>query len=212
MRFTTATIALFAGLAIAAPNPDTTVYETEEVTITSCGPEVTNCPASSHASTTAPVAWTTSAPGGGSEWTTSAPGGGAGAGTSPAPAPSSSSAPAPSGAPSWTTSAPAVAPTTASVPAGPPAGQSSWTVISHTTCVPTVVYSTIPVPSGTSPVTGGGSGPHSPSPVASSSVPAGASSAGSSPSASATPFNAAGTVSGSMGFAGLAAAAAYFLA
>ncbi|KAL1632325.1 hypothetical protein SLS56_003740 [Neofusicoccum ribis] len=41
--------ALFGAAVLAAPNPDKTVYQTEEVTITSCGPEVTNCPASSHA-------------------------------------------------------------------------------------------------------------------------------------------------------------------
>lgn len=41
--------AIFGAAALAAPNPDKTVYQTEEVTITSCGPEVTNCPASSAA-------------------------------------------------------------------------------------------------------------------------------------------------------------------
>ncbi|KAJ9483113.1 hypothetical protein VN97_g10302, partial [Penicillium thymicola] len=49
MRFTTATIAFFAGLAIAAPGADQTVYETDEVTITSCAPTVTDCPGNSGA-------------------------------------------------------------------------------------------------------------------------------------------------------------------
>ncbi|KAF2091556.1 hypothetical protein K490DRAFT_52754 [Saccharata proteae CBS 121410] len=49
-----AVAAIFAGAALAAPAE--TVYATEEVTITSCGPEVTNCPARSHSATaTVPV-------------------------------------------------------------------------------------------------------------------------------------------------------------
>ncbi|GIK02457.1 hypothetical protein Aspvir_006513 [Aspergillus viridinutans] len=48
MRFTAASIAFFAGLAAALPNGDVeTVYETKDVTITSCAPTVTNCPAHS---------------------------------------------------------------------------------------------------------------------------------------------------------------------
>lgn len=157
MRFTAATVAFFAGLAAAMPNAaDTTVYETEEVTITSCGPTVTDCPASSGVVPTSAPAMTTVPSG-------------AGAGSSPAPsgpAPSgpAASGPAPSGAPSWTTSVPAAVPT--SVPGGsgpaPAPSASSYTVIAHTTCVPTVVYSTVPVPMGTSPVTGG-TPPHAPS-------------------------------------------------
>ncbi|KAK8257260.1 hypothetical protein IWZ00DRAFT_7608 [Phyllosticta capitalensis] len=47
-------VAALAAVAIAAPNPDKTVYQTDEVTITSCGPEVTNCPARSHSATPTP--------------------------------------------------------------------------------------------------------------------------------------------------------------
>ncbi|KAJ5364187.1 uncharacterized protein N7496_009900 [Penicillium cataractarum] len=46
MRFAVATVALFAGLVAALPNgAESTVYQTEEVTITSCAPTVTDCPA-----------------------------------------------------------------------------------------------------------------------------------------------------------------------
>ncbi|KAB8215394.1 hypothetical protein BDV33DRAFT_15558 [Aspergillus novoparasiticus] len=45
MRFSATTIALFAGLAAALPNGEVhTVYQTEDVTITSCAPTVTDCP------------------------------------------------------------------------------------------------------------------------------------------------------------------------
>ncbi|KAJ6144788.1 hypothetical protein N7470_008683 [Penicillium chermesinum] len=162
MRFTAATVALFAGLAAAVPAAqDTTVYETEEVTITSCGPTVTNCPASSGAASTTPAVVATTTPAGGASCST------------------------------WAPAPPAV--TSSSAPAAPPAPASqSVTVIAHTTCIPTVVYSTIPLPSGTSPVTAALLLPPPPP-----SVPA---------------FNGAGAVSGSLSFAGLAAAAAYFLA
>jgi len=55
MRFAVVASALFAGLAAAAPAVTQTVHATEIQTITSCGPEVTNCPASSKASTMAVV-------------------------------------------------------------------------------------------------------------------------------------------------------------
>ncbi|KAI5245462.1 hypothetical protein E4T47_01502 [Aureobasidium subglaciale] len=60
MRFAVVASALFAGLAAAAPAVTQTVHATEIETITSCGPEVTNCPARS-ASTVAVVV-PTSAP------------------------------------------------------------------------------------------------------------------------------------------------------
>lgn len=151
MRFTAATVAFFAGLAAAMPNAaDTTVYQTEEVTITSCGPEVTNCPARSHstvpsgaaATETTTPAWTTT-PAGGAQPTSSAP------------------------ASSWSSSAPApvVSSATSMVPA-PPAVTPS--VIPHTSC--TTWYETVTPsatsagssPSGSSPV-GGGGVPHVPS-------------------------------------------------
>lgn len=113
MRFTAATVALFAGLAAAMPNgADTTVYQTEEVTITSCGPTATDCPASSGAAAT-----------------------GTPAGTTPAMSsvPEVSSSPAP-----VVSSAPAPAPVVSSAPApAPPAGHPSVTMITHTSCVPT---------------------------------------------------------------------------
>ncbi|KAG9518489.1 hypothetical protein KCU78_g12914, partial [Aureobasidium melanogenum] len=59
MRFAVVASALFAGLAVAAPAITETVHSTEVETITSCGPEVTNCPARS--ATSAPVV-PTSAP------------------------------------------------------------------------------------------------------------------------------------------------------
>ncbi|OJD33358.1 extracellular serine-threonine rich protein [Diplodia corticola] len=56
MRYQFLASALAAQLALtsAMPQPDQTVYETEVDTITSCGPEVTNCPARSHPATAAP--------------------------------------------------------------------------------------------------------------------------------------------------------------
>jgi hypothetical protein len=54
MRFAVVASALFAGLVAAAPAVTQTVHATEVQTITSCGPEVTNCPARS-ASTMAAV-------------------------------------------------------------------------------------------------------------------------------------------------------------
>ncbi|KAH8894850.1 hypothetical protein GQ53DRAFT_762248 [Thozetella sp. PMI_491] len=48
MRFATASVVL-AG-AVAAHNKGSIVYSTDYVTITSCGPEVTNCPAKTYSS------------------------------------------------------------------------------------------------------------------------------------------------------------------
>jgi len=53
MRFAVAALALFAGFAFAAPQE--TVYTTEDITITSCAPSVTNCPARSHHTHSTPV-------------------------------------------------------------------------------------------------------------------------------------------------------------
>ncbi|KFY32649.1 hypothetical protein V494_07854, partial [Pseudogymnoascus sp. VKM F-4513 (FW-928)] len=46
MQFKYATLAIMA-TAVMATSPDSTVYQTEEVTITSCAPTVTDCPAHS---------------------------------------------------------------------------------------------------------------------------------------------------------------------
>ncbi|KAJ5713693.1 uncharacterized protein N7483_010874 [Penicillium malachiteum] len=191
MRFTIAAVAFFAGLVAA----DTTVFETEQVTVTSCGPEVTNCPASSGVATSVPVVATS------------------------AVVPNGVGA-ASSGAPSWTTAVPAAPATTgAAAPAGGNTAAQSYTVIAHTTCVPTVVYSTIPIAQTTSPVgsgsgSGSGSGPAgSGAPHVPSSSKAAPSGASASASPSSTPvYSGAGAISGSMGFAGLFAAAAYILA
>ena len=162
MRFTIATVAFFAGLAAALPNgADTTVYETEDVTITSCAPTVTDCPARTHTSVPAMVTSVTS----------SMPSGAA-AESSPAASTESPSATAMTSG-SMSSAAPSAGSTNTGAPAPSsvvPVSQSSavsYTVVAHTTCIPTVVYSTIPVPMGTSPVTAG-SGPHG----GSSSMPA----------------------------------------
>ncbi|KAJ5219019.1 uncharacterized protein N7498_001118 [Penicillium cinerascens] len=182
MRFTAATVAFFVGLAAAMPNAaDTTVYQTEEVTITSCGPEVTNCPGRTHSTQ----------PSGASATETSTP---AVLTTTPASAPKpSSSAPAP-----------VVSSATNVIPA-PPAVTS---VIPHTSC--TTWYETVTAPGGSSPTNSspvGGGVPHVPS--SKTGVPSGTASV----IPSSTPvFNGAGAVSGSLTFAGAAAAAAFFLA
>ncbi|KGO76459.1 hypothetical protein PITC_088730 [Penicillium italicum] len=263
MRFTTATIALFAGLAIAA---DQTVYETDEVTITSCAPTVTDCPArkggagveptgsttpsSAPAAVTTPAgegsetasetsavstetsAWSTEA----STWSTeastwssvptwapssapSAPAPGAPAPSAPgapdAPAPSAPGAPG-APAPSAPSAPGAPAPSAPSAP-GAPAPEVSSTVIAITTCVPTVIYSTVPVTAGIpagSNVPAGSNIPHGPTggvphvPSSSKGVPTGAAV---SPAPSVPAFNAGATLSGSLGFAGAAAVAAFFL-
>jgi len=52
MRASIAVTAIIAGVASAAPQygygGESVVYSTEEVTVTSCGPEVTNCPAKAY--------------------------------------------------------------------------------------------------------------------------------------------------------------------
>ncbi|KAF3394397.1 hypothetical protein F1880_005217 [Penicillium rolfsii] len=181
MRFAAVTVALFAGLAAALPNgAESTVYQTEEVTITSCAPTVTNCPgrASETGAASVPVV------------TPSVPAGGV-SGVSPVGSSSVSSAPAPV---ATTSVAPA--------PAGP-----SVTVVPvvHTTCQVVTSWSTIAVPTGSSPVGGNSGSSHASSSVAAHT------------SATAVPtstpaFNGAGAVSGSLGFAGAAAVAAFFLA
>ncbi|CAG7950685.1 unnamed protein product [Penicillium nalgiovense] len=210
MRFTTATIAFFAGLAIAAPGADQTVYETDEVTITSCAPTVTDCPGNSGAGVE-PTGSTTPS---------SVPA----AVTSPAgeasetPVPSAETeTPAWSSVPTWAPSVPAPS-APSSVPSAPapapPAGTPvvSSSVIAVTTCVPTVIYSTVPV-SATTPA--GGNVPHGPTggvphvPSSSKGVATGTASV--SPATSSPAFNGGATLSGSLGFAGAAAVAAFFL-
>ncbi|KAJ5208295.1 hypothetical protein N7449_002674 [Penicillium cf. viridicatum] len=237
MRFTTATIAFFAGLAIAAPGADQTVYETDEVTITSCAPTVTDCPGNkggagveptgSTTPSSAPAVVTTPAgeapetetsvvstetPAWSSEttawssvptWAPSAPAPSAPSAPSSAPSAPAPSAPAPS--------APAPSAPAPSAPSAP-APEVSSTVIAVTTCVPTVIYSTVPVSASTP---AGSNVPHGPTggvphvPSSSKGVPTGT--AGVSPATSSPVFNGAGALSGSLGFAGAAAVAAFFL-
>lgn len=136
MRFTAATVALFAGLAAALPNgAETTVYSTEEVTITSCAPTVTNCPASSMEATSTPAVETTT--------------------PAVAPVPVMSSAPAPAPPVS---SAPAPAPPVVT----PIVSLITHTSCVPTTWVQT---KTMPAPVPSSPV-GGGGVPHVPSSIA----------------------------------------------
>ncbi len=132
MRFSAATIALFAGLAVAGDIE--TVYSTEDVTITSCAPTVTDCP-----SRPTPVTSDSEVP---AEPT----------GTSPVETsvpvvpevPSSSSVAVPPAQP--TASSPVV-------PQQPEQPSGSMSVIPVTTCIPTVTYSTISVTPTVAPTT-----------------------------------------------------------
>ncbi|CAL5867409.1 uncharacterized protein PFLUO_LOCUS1628 [Penicillium psychrofluorescens] len=182
MRFTATAVALFAGLAAALPQDVETVTSTDEVTVISCAPTVTNCPGNSGAGATSTPAWTS------------------------VPEGSYTSVPEESTTPAWT-SVPAVTPVPIVTPqptAPAPEVTTVWSTVSYCTYSVTPVVSTVtpsvaPVPSN------GGGVPHKPSPKPS----------GVAPSASATPppaYNAAGAVTGSISFAGLAAAAAFFLA
>ena len=71
MRASVAVVAIIAGVASAVPQygyggySESVVYSTEEVTVTSCGPEVTNCPAKAYSSPapySAPAPYSTPAP------------------------------------------------------------------------------------------------------------------------------------------------------
>jgi len=134
MRFTAASVALFAGIAAALPNGDLeTVYSTEDVTITSCAPTVTDCPSRQTSTPQAVEAVTSSVP---AVATPSAPASSSSP-VAPVEAPSSSSpAPAPS--------SPAAGSSSPVVPVQVPT--SSASVIPVTTCIPTVTYSTVQVP------------------------------------------------------------------
>ncbi|KAB8236382.1 hypothetical protein ETB97_005188 [Aspergillus alliaceus] len=208
MRFSASTIALFAGLAAALPNGEVhTVYQTEDVTITSCAASVTDCPGRSTSTpegvepvtSAPPVAATSTAEVPPAEGTTSTP---------VVPVVPTSSAPAGTQVPSGSNGIPAV-PSSSSpvIPQPPQVTSQSTTVIAVTTCIPTVTYSTItgPAPSGVSP------GKSSSVPVIGTPGPSG--SATPSTSAPGGLFTgAANSVGNSFGLAGAAAAAAFFLA
>ncbi|EHK99261.1 hypothetical protein GLAREA_08913 [Glarea lozoyensis ATCC 20868] len=112
MQFSFAAVAFMASAVMA----QSTVYSTKEVTITSCGPTVTNCPAASTvvSKTTYPVVYT--------------------------------SAPVVSASPINYTNAttPVVVKPVPTTPAGGNSG-ASVSVIAISSCVPTVIYSTITV-------------------------------------------------------------------
>jgi len=60
MRFAAATVVAGAALAAASYKPDSTVYSTDYVTITSCAPTVTDCPAESTVVSSTVIPLTTS--------------------------------------------------------------------------------------------------------------------------------------------------------
>ncbi|KAJ5834441.1 hypothetical protein N7447_000467 [Penicillium robsamsonii] len=197
MRFTAVAVAFFAGLAIAAPGADKTVYETDEVTITSCAPTVTDCPGNSGAGVE-PTASTT---------------------PTSVPAAVTSSVGQASETPAWSSVPTGVSPSSVSSAPAPPAVETataSSSVIAITTCVPTVIYSTVPVVPTTTPGASSSVIPHGPSggvphvPSGTKGVATGT--AAVTPATSSPAFNGAGALSGSLGFAGAAAAAAFFLA
>ncbi|KAE8348895.1 hypothetical protein BDV28DRAFT_142483 [Aspergillus coremiiformis] len=237
MRFSASTIVLFAGLAAAIPNGDVhTVYQTEDVTITSCAPTVTDCPARQTSTphgvepVTTPAAATPTAQVPSAGETTPDE-------TSPSdetspdetsPYDEASSSPV---APAIPTGSSPVAPPqvpSGSVPAVPSGSspvipqQPGVSVIAVTTCIPTVIYSTITGTGAGSGVTGVSPGRTSSAPLIGSAYPSGsAHPSGYYPSGSATPSSsspsalftgAANTVGNSFGLAGAAAAAAFFLA
>lgn len=168
MRFTAASVALFAGLAAAVPQGEAeTLYSTEDVTITSCGPTVTDCPSRQ-----------TSTPQGVEAVTSSTP---SAVPTSSATPSSSPVAPVevPSNTPSSSSPVAPVQPSSTApvVPVQVPT--SSASVIPVTTCVPTVTYSTVQVPA-TAPARPSGASPRggsSSAPVIPVAVPSGSSSA-----------------------------------
>ena len=133
MRFTAATVAFGLSAVAVAQGDVNTIYSTEDVTITSCAPTVTDCPSRQTSTPQAVEAVTSSVP---AVATPSAPASSSSP-VAPVEAPSSSSpAPAPS--------SPAAGPSSPVVPVQVPT--SSASVIPVTTCIPTVTYSTVQVP------------------------------------------------------------------
>lgn len=200
MRFSAVSVALFAGAALALPEGyyDTTVYSTKDVTVTSCPPDYTDCPAktSSYAPVVYPTGqpYTTSTLYSTSYYTV----------TSCAPTvtdcPAQSTQVYTSVVPVGTTVCPVSSahPAYTSPPPYPtvaPAPTYSTTVITYTTCIPTSKTVTV-YPASTSTVC--------PSGTVTPVVP--------KPSYTAPFTGAASSVGGSFAFAGLAALAAILLA
>lgn len=139
MRFTAASIAFFAGLAAAIPQGEAdTVYSTEDFTITSCAPTVTDCPSRRTSTPQGVEAVTSSTP---SVVATSSAVASSSSPVAPVETPSSSSSPV-AAAPS--SPAPVQQPTSKVVAVEVPTSHVS--VIPITTCVPTTTYSTVVVP------------------------------------------------------------------
>jgi len=222
MRFSVVSVALFAGAAVAMPGLqqeyDTTIYSTKDVTVTSCPPEVTDCPskktssAAPYVNPTSVAPYTTSTVYSTSYYTvTSCP-------PTVTACPAKSTQVYSSVIPIGTTVCPVSSskyatpppyPTSSAAPVAPPAAcPPSVTVITYTTCIPTVTSKTVTVspescPSSAKPVVPsvyptGTISPVAPKPTYTSKPP---------------PFTgAASSVSGSFAFAGIAALAAVFLA
>ncbi|KAE8383596.1 hypothetical protein BDV26DRAFT_251278 [Aspergillus bertholletiae] len=216
MRFSVATIALFAGLVAALPNGEVhTVYQTEDVTITSCAPTVTDCPGRQTSTpegvepiTTPPAAVTTETPVPETPSVEVPPPAEETSSTPAVPTSSSPVIPVPSGSGSVPSVPSSSSPVIPQPPAQSPPSEGT-TVIAVTTCIPTVTYSTITGPAGTP--TGVSPGKTSSVPVIGTPAPSG----GSTPSSSGpNPLftGAANTLGQSFGLAGAAAAAAFFLA
>lgn len=208
MRFHVASVALFAGAALATGYGET-VYETKAVTITDCGPDVPDCPAhsSSHPATQAPtqqpskstkIVTVTSCPPG-----VECPG-------SPQPT---------GGAPSYShpqqPHQPSSPGSQAPYPTAPQ--QPSTTVVTYTSCVPTVITETHTftpseaptMPNPTQPQ------PQPTTPKSSPVAPTGGMTPPQNPSGSPTPppyTGAAGSFGVSYAMAGIAAVAGFFLA
>ncbi|PQE14576.1 GPI anchored serine-rich protein [Rutstroemia sp. NJR-2017a WRK4] len=162
MRFSVVAVSLFAGAAMAATSTD---YVTEEVTITSCAATVTNCPArstvvstttyakpSSASSVVGTVVTPPAAPSSSAAASSVKP---SSAAPSVLPPVSVSQAPKPSYAAS-SVPAPVVNGTKPAVSSSSNLGVAissaapSVSVIAITTCIPTVIYSTVPIASATS--------------------------------------------------------------
>jgi hypothetical protein len=133
MRF--AAIATVLAGAVSAK----TVYSTDYITVTSCAPEVTNCPARS--TQTYSSIYAVSTPGS-SSYAASAPSAPYPYSASSAPSYPAGTAPG-SGYPTTAVSSAPAYPTTvkAASSTSPNQGSSSVLTISTTTCVPTVIYS-----------------------------------------------------------------------
>jgi hypothetical protein len=129
MRFSIIAAAFMATVAYAG---ESTVYTTEEITITSCAPTVTNCPARSTVTSTTSYAVVTSVPTYSNSSTIA---------TSAVPKASSTAA--------GVASSPAPILSTITISESHPTGiramASLVLILSIGTCVPTVIYSTVTV-------------------------------------------------------------------